>query len=65
MMEAQDVLTQYLGKVRGGRLLDAGEEKALARRRADLLKCYSSCRRVRSPDPRASVGYEAFQDARV
>jgi RNA polymerase primary sigma factor len=32
MMEAQDVLTQYLGKVRGGRLLDAGEEKTLARR---------------------------------
>ena len=31
-MEAQDVLTQYLGKVRGSRLLDAGEEKALARR---------------------------------
>ena len=31
-MEAQDVLTQYLGKVRGGRLLDADEEKALARR---------------------------------
>jgi RNA polymerase primary sigma factor len=31
MMEAQDVLTQYLSKVRGGRLLDAGEEKALAR----------------------------------
>ncbi|CAN5146944.1 MAG: RNA polymerase sigma factor RpoD/SigA [Actinomycetota bacterium] len=31
MMEAQDVLTQYLGRVRGGRLLDAGEEKALAR----------------------------------
>ena len=31
-MEAQDVLTQYLGRVRGGRLLDAGEEKALARR---------------------------------
>jgi len=30
-MEAQDVLTQYLGRVRGGRLLDAGEEKALAR----------------------------------
>jgi RNA polymerase primary sigma factor len=30
-MEAQDVLTQYLSKVRGGRLLDAGEEKALAR----------------------------------
>ena len=28
MMEAQDVLTQYLGRVRGGRLLDAGEEKA-------------------------------------
>ena len=32
MMEAQDVLTQYLGRVRGGRLLDAGEEKVLARR---------------------------------
>jgi RNA polymerase primary sigma factor len=32
MMEAQDVLTQYLGRVRGSRLLDAGEEKALARR---------------------------------
>ena len=32
MMEAQDILTQYLGRVRGGRLLDAGEEKALARR---------------------------------
>jgi RNA polymerase primary sigma factor len=32
MMEAQDVLTQYLGRVRGGRLLDAGEEKALSRR---------------------------------
>jgi RNA polymerase primary sigma factor len=31
MMEAQDVLTQYLGRVRGGRLLDAGEEKDLAR----------------------------------
>jgi len=31
MMEAQDVLTQYLGRVRGGKLLDAGEEKALAR----------------------------------
>jgi RNA polymerase primary sigma factor len=31
-MEAQDILTQYLGRVRGGRLLDAGEEKALARR---------------------------------
>ena len=27
MMEAQDVLTQYLGRVRGGRLLDAGEER--------------------------------------
>ena len=37
MMEAQDVLTQYLGRVRGGRLLDAGEEKALARRpRGDM-----------------------------
>src|SRR5918994_1108239 len=32
MMEAQDVLTQYLGKVRGGRLRVADEEKALARR---------------------------------
>jgi RNA polymerase primary sigma factor len=32
MMEAQDVLTQYLGKVRGGKLLDADEEKTLARR---------------------------------
>lgn len=32
MMEAQDVLTQYMGRVRGGRLLDAGEEKDLARR---------------------------------
>jgi RNA polymerase primary sigma factor len=32
MTEAQDVLTQYLGRVRGGRLLDAGEEKALSRR---------------------------------
>jgi RNA polymerase primary sigma factor len=32
MMEAQDILTQYLGRVRGGRLLDAGEEKTLARR---------------------------------
>jgi len=31
-MEAQDVLTQYLSRVRGGRLLDAGEEKDLARR---------------------------------
>ena len=31
-MEAQDVLTQYLGRVRGGRLLDASEEKALSRR---------------------------------
>jgi RNA polymerase primary sigma factor len=32
MMEAQDVLTQYLGRVRGGKLLDADEEKDLARR---------------------------------
>jgi RNA polymerase primary sigma factor len=32
MMEAQDVLTQYLSRVRGGKLLDAGEEKDLARR---------------------------------
>src|SRR5215217_4566358 len=30
-----------------------------------MLKCYSSCRRVRAPDPWASVGYETFQDARV
>jgi RNA polymerase primary sigma factor len=38
MMEAQDVLTQYLGMVRGGRLLDADEEKTLSRRahRGDL-----------------------------
>ena len=37
-MEAQDVLTQYLGRVRGGRLLDADEEKDLSRRahRGDL-----------------------------
>jgi RNA polymerase primary sigma factor len=32
MMEAQDILTQYLGRVRGGRLLDAQEEKDLSRR---------------------------------
>src|ERR687896_362290 len=32
MMQTQDVLTQYLGRVRGGRLLDAGEEKHLSRR---------------------------------
>ena len=32
MMEAQDVLTQYRGRVRGGKLLDADEEKDLARR---------------------------------
>ena len=31
-METQDVLTQYLSRVRGGRLLDAGEEKDLSRR---------------------------------
>ena len=38
MKEAQDVLTQYLGRVRGGRLLDADEEKSLSRRahRGDL-----------------------------
>jgi RNA polymerase primary sigma factor len=38
VMEAQDVLTQYLGRVRGGRLLDANEEKDLSRRahRGDL-----------------------------
>ena len=32
MMEAQDVLTQYLCRVRDGRLLDAGEERDLSRR---------------------------------
>ncbi len=32
MMETQDVLTQYLSRVRGGRLLDAGEERDLSRR---------------------------------
>ena len=31
-MEAQDVLTQYLSRVRDGRLLDAGEERDLSRR---------------------------------
>src|SRR5918997_116695 len=31
-MEARDILTQYLGRVRGGRLLDAQEEKDLSRR---------------------------------
>jgi RNA polymerase primary sigma factor len=31
-VETQDVLTQYLGRVRGGRLLDAGEERDLSRR---------------------------------
>ena len=31
MMEAQDVLTQYLSRVRGGKLLNADEEKDLAR----------------------------------
>ncbi len=31
-METQDVLTQYLGRVRGGRLLDAREERDLSRR---------------------------------
>src|SRR3712207_6106199 len=32
MMEAQDVLTQYLRRIRDGRLLDAGEERDLSRR---------------------------------
>jgi RNA polymerase primary sigma factor len=32
MVETQDVLTQYLGRVRNGRLLDAGEERDLSRR---------------------------------
>jgi RNA polymerase primary sigma factor len=31
-VEAQDVLTQYLSRVREGRLLDAGEERDLSRR---------------------------------
>jgi RNA polymerase primary sigma factor len=31
-VEAQDVLTQYLSRVRDGRLLDAGEERNLSRR---------------------------------
>jgi RNA polymerase primary sigma factor len=31
-VETQDVLTQYLGRVRGGRLLDAVEERDLSRR---------------------------------
>src|ERR671913_497341 len=38
---------------------------ARPRWQADYLRCSSSCRRVRSPDPWASVGYEAFQDAGV
>jgi RNA polymerase primary sigma factor len=32
MMETQDVLTQYLSRVRDGRLLDAAEERDLSRR---------------------------------
>jgi RNA polymerase primary sigma factor len=32
MMQTQDVLTQYLGRVRGGRLLEAHEERELSRR---------------------------------
>ncbi len=32
MVEAQDILTQYLSKVRNGRLLDAAEERDLSRR---------------------------------
>src|SRR3712207_3421166 len=32
MAEARDVLTQYLSRVRGGGLLDAGEERDLSRR---------------------------------
>jgi RNA polymerase primary sigma factor len=32
MMQTQDVLTQYLGRVRGGRLLGAHEERDLSRR---------------------------------
>ncbi len=31
MLEAQDVLTQYLSRIRDGRLLDAGEERDLSR----------------------------------
>ena len=37
MMEARDVLTQYLGRVRDGRLLDAREEKDLSLSTADRL----------------------------
>ena len=29
---AQDTLTQYLGRIRGGRLLDAAEERSLSAR---------------------------------
>jgi hypothetical protein len=29
---AQDTLTQYLGRIRGGRLLDAAEERDLSER---------------------------------
>ena len=44
---AQDVLTQYLGRIRAGKLLDAGEEKELSRRaregdmaaRRQLIEC--------------------------
>jgi RNA polymerase primary sigma factor len=32
MAETQDILTQYLSRVRGGRLLDAAEERDLSRR---------------------------------
>ncbi|MDP9488110.1 MAG: RNA polymerase sigma factor RpoD/SigA [Actinomycetota bacterium] len=47
MIEAQDVLTQYLGRVRDGRLLVADEEKELSRRahagdgraRQKLIEC--------------------------
>ena len=32
MMQTQDVLTQYLSRVRNGRLLEAYEERDLSRR---------------------------------
>ena len=36
MMEAQDVLTQYLGRVRGGRLLDAVRRRLSPGPRGDM-----------------------------
>ena len=34
-MQTQDVLTQYLGRIRNGKLLDAQEERDLGRRTHD------------------------------